>query len=219
MKELVIFGNGEIAELAYFYFENYSEYKVVAFTVDAEYLKGDFFLNLPNIPLDKISEIFPPHKYSVFVAISYSQVNEIRKKKYEQLKGMGYSFASYISQNISNYADSIGENCFILEDNTIQPFVKIGNNVTLWSGNHIGHHTVIEDHCFITSQVVISGGCIIGQSSFIGVNSTLRDHVKVGQLNVIGAGSLILSNTLDKNVFMEKGTVASRVPSNRLRSI
>ena len=51
----------------------------------------------------------------------------------------------------------IGENCFIFEDNTIQPFVKIGDDVVLWSGNHIGHHAEIGDHCFISSHVVISG--------------------------------------------------------------
>ena len=52
-----------------------------------------------------------------------------------------------------------GDNCFILEDNTVQPFVTIGNNVTLWSGNHIGHDSVIEDDCFISSHVVVSGTC------------------------------------------------------------
>lgn len=219
MNKLIIFGNGDIAELAYFYFTNDSEYEVAGFTVDRDYLQKDTFLNLPNIPFDKTLEIFPPDDYMVFVAMSYAKVNEHRRQKYNELKGMGYSFASYISSKASNYAESIGENCFILEDNTIQPFVKIGNNVTLWSGNHIGHHSVIEDHCFITSQVVISGGCTIGESTFIGVNSTLRDHIKIGQSNVIGAGCLILENTEDKNVFMEKGTELSRVPSNRLRGI
>lgn len=219
MRKLIIFGNGDIAELAYFYFINDSEYEIAGFTVDRDYLQKDTFLNLPNIPFDKLLEIFPPSDYLVFVAMSYAKVNGHRRKKYNEFKGMGYSFASYISSKASNYAECVGENCFILEDNTIQPFVKIGNNVTLWSGNHIGHHSVIKDHCFITSQVVISGGCTIGESTFIGVNSTLRDHIKIGQLNVIGAGCLILADTEDKNVFMEKGTELSRVPSNRLRSI
>ena len=90
---------------------------------------------------------------------------------------------------------------------------------TLWSGNHIGHHSIIEDHCFITSQVVISGGCTIGESTFIGVNSTLRDHINIGQANMIGAGCLILADSEDKNVFMEKGTELSRVPSNRIKGL
>ena len=219
MKRLIIFGMGEQAELAYFYFKNESDYQVCAFTVDQAYMQNNTFLdNLPVIPFEEIEQKCSPTEYSVFVAIGYSKVNQIRTQKYRALKCKGYNFASFVSSKATNYAQSIGENCFILEDNTIQPFVKIGNNVTLWSGNHVGHHSVIEDHCFITSQVVISGGCTIGESSFIGVNSTLRDHIKIGQSNVIGAACLIQVNTDDKNVFMEKGTEVSRVPSNRLRN-
>jgi sugar O-acyltransferase (sialic acid O-acetyltransferase NeuD family) len=215
--KLVIFGNGDIAELAHFYFTKDSGYEVVGFTVDREFWHNEKFLSLPNVPFDELLGKFPPTDFKVFVATSYAKVNAVRAGKFVQLKKLGYSFANYISSKVTNYADIIGENCFILEDNTIQPFVKIGNNVTLWSGNHIGHHTVIEDHCFITSQVVISGGCRVGESSFIGVNATLRDHITIGKENVIGAGSLILSNTEDKNVFMEKATEVSRVPSNRLK--
>ena len=114
-------------------------------------------------------------------------------------------------------SSKIGENCFILEDNTIQPFVSIGNNVTLWSGNHIGHHSTIHDHCFIASHVVISGGVEIDESCFIGVNATLRDHIKVGAKCVIGAGALLLADTEPEGVYMGQATERAKVPSTRLR--
>lgn len=220
MKKLIIFGIGEQAELAYYYFKNESDYQVCGFTVDQAYIQNNTFLdNLPVIPLEELEQKCSPAEYAAFVAIGYSKVNQIRAQKYQVLKDKGYNFASFVSSKATNYAQNIGENCFILEDNTIQPFVKIGNNVTLWSGNHIGHHSIIKDHCFITSQVVVSGGCIIGESTFIGVNSTLRDHIEIGSHNVIGAGCLILANTENKHVYMEKATELSRVPSNRLRGI
>lgn len=220
MKKLVIFGVGEQAELAYFYFKNESDYDVVAFTVDHAFIKHPTFIDeLPVVAMEDLLERFPPEKYECFVAVGYSKVNQVRTKKYLELKEMGYTLASFVSAKATNYAQSIGDNCFILEDNTIQPFVEIGNNVTLWSGNHIGHHSVIEDHCFITSQVVVSGGCRVGAYTFIGVNSTLRDHIHLGLSNVIGAGALILKNTEDNAVFMEKGTEMSKVPSQRLRTL
>ena len=220
MKKLIIFGIGEQAALAYFYFKNESDYQVVGFTVDKEFIQNETFMeDLPVFPFESLELDFSPSEHDLFVAIGYSKMNQVRKEKYLACKEKGYQLASFISRKATNYADSIGENCFVLEDNTIQPFVRIGNNVTLWSGNHIGHHSVIEDHCFITSQVVISGGCTIGESTFIGVNSTLRDHIKIGQANMIGAGCLILTDTDDKNVFMVKGTDVSRVPSNRLKGI
>jgi acyl-[acyl carrier protein]--UDP-N-acetylglucosamine O-acyltransferase len=106
-----------------------------------------------------------------------------------------------------------------LEDNTIQPFVTIGNNVTLWSGNHIGHHVAIRDHCFIASHVVVSGGVEIDEACFIGVNATLRDHIKVGKKCVVGAGAILLADAEPEGVYIGQATERSKVPSSRLKKI
>ena len=219
MKKLIIFGIGEQAEMAYYYFKNDSNYEVVGFTVDKEFKDKDSLFELPIIDFDSINNSHSNKEYELFIAIGYNKVNKIRTDKYLEAKEKGYKIASYISTKSSIFTNDIGENCFILEDNTIQPFVTIGNNVTLWSGNHIGHHSIIKNNCFITSQVVISGGCIIDEFTFIGVNATLRDHIKIGKSNVIGAGALILGDTEDNKVYTEKATEVSRVPSNRLRGL
>lgn len=219
MKKLIIFGIGEQAEMAYYYFQNDSDYKICAFTVDKEFVDQKTLFNLPIVAFDLIEKDYTKEEYDFFIAIGYNKINKLRTEKYLACKNKGYTIASYISSRASILTKDIGENCFILEDNTLQPYVHVGNNVTLWSGNHIGHHSIIQDNCFITSQVVISGGCEIGESTFIGVNATLRDHIKIGTSNVIGAGALILSDTEDNKVYMEKGTEVSRVPSTRLRGI
>ena len=105
--------------------------------------------------------------------------------------------ATYISSKAIYYGTPVGENCFILEDNTIQPFVTIGNNVFLWSGNHIGHHSKIMDHCFLSSHVVISGGCNIKVNCFLGVNSALRDSITLGRFSIVGAGAIVMQNCPD----------------------
>lgn len=218
--KLVIFGTGDIAELAHFYFSTDSNYEVVAFTADAEHIKETEFCGLPVIPFEDIKESFSPEEHSLFVALSYSKLNSIRKEKYLAAKALGYNIASYLSSRASILNQGrIGENCFILEDNTIQPFVVIGNNVTLWSGNHIGHHSTIKDHTFIASHVVISGGVDIAEQCFIGVNATLRDHIKVGEKCVIGAGVLLLNDAEPGGVYIGQETERSRVPSSKLRSI
>ncbi|WP_419767389.1 acetyltransferase [Arcobacter sp.] len=219
MKKLIIFGIGEQAEMAYYYFKHDSSYKITAFTVDKEYIEKETLFDLPIIEFGSIESKFSKDDHELFIAVGYNKINKLRTEKYIACKNKGYKIASYISTKASVFTDNIGENVFVLEDNTIQPYVRIGNNVTLWSGNHIGHHSIIEDNCFITSHVVISGGCKIGENSFIGVNATLRDHIKIGKSNVIGAGALILGDTEDNKVYMEIATEASRVPSNRLRGI
>lgn len=219
-RRLIIFGSGDIAELAHYYFTNDSQYDVVAFTVDRDFLTQEQFCGLPVIAFDELAERYPAQDHEVFVALSYSALNALRREKYLAAKAMGYRLATYVSSRATILNDSrIGENCFILEDNTVQPFVTVGNNVTLWSGNHIGHHSVIEDHTFIASHVVISGGCRISESCFIGVNATIRDHVNIGAQSVIGAGSLVLADAEPKGVYIGSATERSPVPSTRLRKI
>jgi sugar O-acyltransferase (sialic acid O-acetyltransferase NeuD family) len=220
MRPLIIFGVGDIAQLALYYFNTESEYKVVAFTVDGNYLENPVFCNLPVVEFENITKNYPPVNFDIFVALSYSNLNALRKEKYLAAKSLGYHFASFISSRATVLNENIiGENCFILEDNTIQPFVTIGNNVTMWSGNHIGHHSTIKDHCFIASHVVVSGGVEIGEQCFIGVNATLRDHIEVGGKCVIGAGSLLLKDAEYEGLYIGKGTERSKVPSTRLRKI
>lgn len=219
-KRLVVFGSGDLAELAHFYFRTDSEYEVVAFTLDRQYIESDTCCGLPVVPFDELVERYPPGEHYLFIALSYSRLNAVRKEKFESGKEKGYRLASYVSSRASMLNEGrLGENCFILEDNTVQPFVRIGDNVTLWSGNHVGHHSTIGDHTFVSSHVVISGGVNIGQQCFLGVNSTLRDHVTVGDRCVLGAGTLLLENAEPEGVYIGAATERSRVPSTRLRKV
>lgn len=217
---LVIFGTGDIAELAHYYFNTDSNYEVVAFTVDAAYMKESSFRGLPVVAFEDVVRHYSPDNHHLFVALSYSKLNAVRKEKYLAAKQRRYKMASFVSSHASVFNDEqIGENCFILEDNTVQPFAKIGNNVTLWSGNHIGHHSIIHDHTFIASHVVVSGGVEIGEQCFVGVNATLRDHIKIGEKCVVGAGALLLADAPPEGVYVGAVTQRSRVPSTRLRGI
>lgn len=219
-KPLVIFGSTDIAQLANYYFSTDSEYEVVAFTVDAAYKTETTFCDLPIIAFEEITKYYAPDQCDIFVALSYSKLNAVRKEKYLAAKALGYQLASFISSHATVLNNGqIGENCFIFEGNIIQPFVTIGNNVTLWSGNHIGHHSTIKDHCFIASHVVVSGGVEIGEQCFIGVNATLRDHIQIGERCVIGAGSLLLANAEPDGVYIGAATDRAKVPSTRLMGI
>ncbi|WP_369914722.1 acetyltransferase [Xanthomonas sp. NCPPB 3005] len=219
-KPLVIFGAGDIAQLAHYYFSTDSDYEVVAFTIDADYITDGHFCGLPVVAFDRLAASYPPERNAIFIALSYSKLNAIRKEKYLAAKAAGYRLASYISSHATVLNDGrIGDNCFLLEDNTIQPFVQIGDNVTLWSGNHIGHHSTIDSHCFLASHIVVSGGVEIGEQCFIGVNATLRDHIRIGARTVVGAGALLLGDAEPEGLYIGTATERSPVPSTRLRKI
>ena len=201
-KKLVIFGTGETADIAYEYFTHDSDYDVVAFTVESQYLKETELHGLPVVSFNDVEKHYPVAEVHLFVAISYTKLNRIRAKCYKMVKQKGYTCASYVSSKAFVWHNvTIGENCMIFENNVIQHMVKIGNGVILWSGNHIGHQTKIDDFVYISSHVVISGFCHIGAYSFLGVNATFNDNIKLGEDNVVGSGALIIRNS-DKGVLL-----------------
>lgn len=208
-KSLVIIGLGETAELAFGYFETDSDYKVVAFSAERPFVTESLFHGLPVVSLDELPQRFPPSEVDAFVAVSSTKLNTVRARLYQGCKGMGYKMASYVSSKaFVGFGSSIGENCFILENNTIQPFVRIGDDVTCWSGNHIGHRTVIHDHCFLSSQVVLSGFCEVEEYCFLGVNVCVADSVKIGDHCLIGLGSVIAKDVEPYSIY--KTTYAKR---------
>ena len=216
--KVVIFGNRDTAQLAHYYLTTDSEHEVVAFTVNKEYLTESTFYGLPIVAFEDVEKIYSPKEYAFFAPMTYRKMNNDRKNIYEQAKAKGYKCISYVSSKATVFDNvEIGENCFILENNTVQPFVKIGNNVVLWSGNHIGHHGTIKDHVFVTSQVVISGNCVIENNCFLGVNSTIRDFTHMGQYTFVAMGARILGNTDEFSVYSESESKKANISSLKLR--
>lgn len=220
MKPIIIFGIGELAQIAHFYFTNDSEYKIEAFIVDSVYLSEQEFCGLPVVAFEEIENLYPPAKFDMFVAVGYTKVNQIRATKCQEAKSKGYKLISYVSSKATTWNDlTIGENCLILENNIIQPFVKIGNNVIIWTGNNIAHHTEINDNCFISCQASIAGRVKVGKNCFIGINATIRDNVSIADHCIIGAGALILHDTNINEVYKGHGSKVANYFSHSIASI
>lgn len=201
MKELIIIGNSANSKLARYYFEKDLNYKVRAYAVNQQYREQDYFDNLPVVNVEDLKYTYPPEEFDCFVAVGYNKMNQTREKLYKEIKAYGYMLPNYISPRCSYLTEiEIGDNNLILEDNTIQPFVKIGSNNVFWSGNHIGHDGEIGNHNFITSHVVVSGFVKIGSNCFIGVNSTIRDSIQLADRTLIAAGAIINKDTRKDSV-------------------
>jgi sugar O-acyltransferase (sialic acid O-acetyltransferase NeuD family) len=217
MTKVVIFGIGEIAQIAEYYFSIDSNYEVVAFTLDEAFIDSDSLNGKPIVPFENLEKTFDPKFYKMFIALSYKNLNRLRESKFNEAKKKGYELVSYISSRSSFLSQfPCGENCFIFEDNTIQPFVRIGDNVTLWSGNHIGHHSTINDHNFISSHVVISGHCTIKSNTFIGVNATIGHNVTIESENIVGAGCVITKSTNVGEVYVPAKSIKLEKNSSQI---
>lgn len=216
MAKVIIFGTLDTAELAHFYLTHDSDHEVIGFTLTEEFIDQETFKGLPILPFESIESFHSPQHVALFAPMTAKGMNSRRQAIYQAIKEKGYTMISYISSKATWFNNPIGDNCFILENNTIQPFVSIGNNVVLWSGNHIGHHSNINDHVFFTSQVVLSGHCQVGDYSFFGVNSTIRDDTQIGEGSFISMGAVVTGDTDPWSVYRGDPARKLRISSKKV---
>lgn len=216
-RKLVIFGLGELAELAWFYFSKDSDYEISCFTVDGMYVKEDCWHDRPVIPFEEVRSQQDRENYDVFVAVGYSNTNQNRANKFYEVKCHGFQLASYVSSKLNCWEPpDCGENCLILENTTIQPFVKIGNNTVVGSGSHIGHHSILGNHCYLTLEVAIAGNVTIEDYCFLGANSTIGHGIKIAPSCFIGAGAIVTKDTQPEQVYTADPARLRKIKSSQL---
>ena len=173
--------------------------------------------NLPVVPFEDVARLYPTDAFEMFVAVGYIAMNMIWEEKYRQAKTMGYRLISYVSSSATS-----GPNTFdwrpasSWRTTSSSRSSRSGNDIIMWGGNQVGHDTVIKDHCFIASQVVVSGNVTIEPNCFLGVNATIRDGITIARECVIGAGALISKDTKEREVYAGPQARLLKMPSNRL---
>jgi sugar O-acyltransferase (sialic acid O-acetyltransferase NeuD family) len=219
-KQLIIVGDTAFAEVAYEYFTCDSPYEVKAFSVERSHCKRRELFGLPVVPFEIVERDFSTEQHEIFVAVVYTQMNRLRSRLAQASSAKGYRLASYCSSRAFVWRNAkLGEHCFIFENNVVQPFVQIGNNVVLWSGNHIGHHSIIHDNCFVSSHVVLSGYVEVGKNCFLGVNSAVANNTRIAADCWIGPGVTITRDTEEGQIYAATRAEASRVGSLRFFKI
>jgi sugar O-acyltransferase (sialic acid O-acetyltransferase NeuD family) len=217
MEKLILFGNGAVAEVLFHQLSRDTGYQIVAFTVDRHLICERTFHGLPLAPWDEISERYPAVDHRMLIAVGYVHVNRLRAERFREAKAMGYRLISYVSPKASLWDGFIlGENCRLNDNVLIQPYTRIGDNVFIGSETIIGHHSVIEDHCHLSASVRIAGQVTVEPYCYIGINATIRNKVTIASSCVIGAGAVILSDTVEKGVYMARPADLLPISSDQL---
>tara|TARA_Y100000589_G_scaffold332322_1_gene391726 strand:+ start:3627 stop:4286 length:660 start_codon:yes stop_codon:yes gene_type:complete len=194
-EEIYIFGTGDVAEIIADYVLN-KGIKIRNF-VDFEIHKKKI-LNIPVIKYSKnLNKEIP-----IFVAIGYKELNKNRSDKIEFLKNHEWNFANIVCSSISNQLQ--GENIFIANNVSIQPYAEIYSGNFIWDNCVIGHHCKLEENTWITSGSVIGGYTKLGKNSFLGINSSISHMLNIGEYSFIGAGSLVSKNLNKNSVIIKK---------------
>ena len=208
MKPVVIFGASQFADVVHYYLTHDGGMSVAAFAVDPEYVVESTLNGLPVVPFTELERDFPPERHSMFIAVGpellqsllgRDEINRARADRFEAAQRKGYEMVSYISSKATVSDDLVyGPNTFVTERSWLMPRVRLGKNVSIWGGN-VGHHCTVGDHVMI-SAATLAGGVEVGEQTFIGVNASVRERVRVGKRNIIGSGAVILLDTEEDRV-------------------
>ncbi|MCV6638077.1 acetyltransferase [Candidatus Albibeggiatoa sp. nov. NOAA] len=214
MAKVIIFGTLDTAQLAYYYLSCDSEHEVIGFTVSQDYLQTSTFCELPVVGFETIEHIYPPNEYDFFIPMTGRKMNQLREQIYLQVKAKGYQCISYISSKATVLTENIGDNCFILENCTVQPFVTIGNDVMIWADSFVGHHSTVHSHTFIATATM-AGHSVIEPYCYIGLKSVINNHCHVAEGTFLAANSLLTQNSKPWHVYQGSPAKMRNIDSRR----
>jgi sugar O-acyltransferase (sialic acid O-acetyltransferase NeuD family) len=211
--QFVIYGNGKLAQELLVVMAADPSCRVCAVTADRQHLGNETtFHGLPLVPLELVTEQFPPERYNLIVTIGYSRMRS-RRDMFQSAKALGYRMPGYVAPGARLFQDLVmGENNLIFDLAYLGPVGEIGDNNVIRPQVYVGHDFHIDSHSFIASGTTIGSGCRIGQMTFIGLGTTIVPQRVIAEENLISAGSLVTRDT-------ERYGVYAGRPARRVRSV
>lgn len=208
MNKVVIFGLSQYTDLVEHYFDNFTDYKVCGYTVNAKYLTQSESNGKPVVAYEELETYFPPEKYLLFIALGSNSVNTKRKSLYLQGKQRGYQFASFIHPRaLVDPSAKIGEHCIIMENVVISTFCEIGEDTICFPSATITHHTSVGAHSFISSGFVVGGCSRIGERAFLGLSSVVNSRGDIGEGCFISSGTVVTQKIEDNSFVGRDGKI------------
>lgn len=172
---------------------------------------GKSILGVHVIGVDDDLPTFDISRYVALITLGSIKSNEIRKRLYEMVVGLGFEMVSLISDRaMMSDKVAIGNGTVVLDGVIINGGSTIGENCIINTGSVIEHDCQLGNHVHVATGVVMSGGVCIDELAFIGIGAVLKQGVKVGRGAVIGAGSVVLED-------VPSNTVVAGVPAKNIK--
>src|ERR671918_895864 len=110
----------------------------------------------------------------------------------------------------------ICSNCSIARG-TINDTV-IGYGTKLDALVHVAHNVGIGANTVVTAGVVIGGSTIVGDTCWLGLNSTLKNKIKIGRQVIVGSGASVIHDIADEDIVagVPAKSIKNRVTCDKL---
>lgn len=102
----------------------------------------------------------------------------------------------------------ISANCSIARGSLSD--TKIAEGTKLDALVHIAHNVCIGKNCELTAGTIIGGSTIVGETSWTGLNSTLKNGINVGKNVIVASGASVIHDVPD-------GDIVAGVPAKSIK--
>ena len=152
--------------------------------------EGSCYLS-ESVHFSSISKLFPNgyNELEGIVAIGEPSNREILYKRFIK---SGIKMATIIDK--TSYVSPtarIEEGTVICEMTTIHADVFIGKNVLIQPFCNIGHDIKIGNHSVLSSFAAPGGGDVFGERVYVGMQSSIKEKLNIGDDAIIGMGSAV----------------------------
>ena len=194
-KKVIIIGNSHFSEIIYEHITQDTDWSVVAFAADRDFIKADSISGTAVIPIEEMDNEFDGQEVSLIMAVGYGNGNRTRRKLFEECTGKGFHFTNYIHSSVlCAERVSMGKGNIIFPGVTIDSYVKIGDGNIILPQVMIGHDVEIGHFCAVSGGTLLGGSAKIGDMSFIGMGVVIRDQISISREAYIGASCYIHKN-------------------------
>ena len=200
-KQYVIYGDSPFAERIYSYIRQEDKIEMVGFTNGDSFISRDTIQGKRVIPFSEFAKELKDD-CELILAYGYTKMNDLREKVYLECIEAGCHIGTFISSHAMVYSKHINEGTIILPGTVVGPSSVIGRCCILEAGCVISHDSIVGDFCYFSSGVIMGGRAAIGNHCFLGLNSTIRNGIKLADYTLIGAASNVLYSTEKNSVYV-----------------
>lgn len=144
-----------------------------------------------------------------FVAIGNNHIREAITQKLEKL---GFSIPALIHPTaiISKHA-KVGGATAIFAGVVVNAFAVIGKGCIINSRSVVEHDNIIEDFVHVSPGTCLAGNVTVKKYSWVGIGSSVKQGVTIGENSIVGAGAAVVSDIQDN-------LVVAGTPAKKLRA-
>lgn len=194
---LIIFGNGLHANVVNDELDRLKKYKVLG----RVNIKNKIKYKNKIFNIKDFYEKYKKNKIKGIVAIGD---NKIRKQVVHEVEKIipNFKWVTLISKNsIISKKTKIGDGSMIISGTVINTNSKIGKHCLINTRSIIDHDNIWEDFSSSGPGVSSAGSVKIKKNSHIGIGSTIKEKIIIGENTIIGAHSFVNKNCKKNSIY------------------